>query len=109
VLVEDSWESMNSYQPMKSMKLIKSRKEMLFRDLIKLKAFKGWLQKLMELEKEVLSGHQRDQVENIRELDQLLMALLENLDLQRRMPMLLFHQEFTQRIGFNFEIRKRII
>ena len=80
---------------------------MLFRDLLILHNFKSWPQKLTELEKEVLLGHQKEPVENIRESDlPTPMTQLVNQNLQRRTRMHLSDQEFTLKTGFKFEMTR---
>ena len=79
-----------------------------FRDLLILHSFKNWHQRLTELEKEVLSGRQREPAANTRESALPSPTIHRaNQDLQRRMRTLLSHQEFTPKTGFKFEMTEK--
>jgi len=106
VLVVVSWRLMNLLGRMKLTNATEFKKKMFSLDLIKQFNSKNWLQKLTMPEKEVLSDHQRELLENIREFNRLLgrqvNLLLKTITLQ-------YLPKFTKRIGHKSEISEKAL
>jgi len=104
VLVVVSWRLMNLLGRMKLTNATEFKKKMFSLDLIKQFNSKNWLQKLTMPEKEVLSDHQRELLENIREFNRLLGRQVNLL-----LNTLQYLPKFTKRIGHKSEISEKVL